>query len=306
MSNLLSRSRISYSVCPICRSSEISEVLNAKDYTVSKENFSIWHCSNCQGRFTQEIPDQNSIGPYYQSEEYISHSNTDKGLINTLYQWVRNYTLVKKRKLITKLSKKSGGNILDIGCGTGEFLGAMKEAGWKVQGLEPDPGARKQAQKNQAISVSPSEELFNLKDGDYDVISMWHVLEHVHQLHEYFEKIRALLKPGGLLIIAVPNYQSLDAKVYGEHWAAYDVPRHLYHFSARSMKELFKFHQIEFEQIKPMPFDAFYVSLLSEKYRHGNVRLIPAGITGLRSFLKSSFQTDTCSSILYVGKKGNE
>lgn len=303
MSNSLSASPISYSKCPICSSGEISEVLHAKDYTVSKEEFAIWHCANCKARFTQKVPDQNNISPYYQSEEYISHSNTNKGLVNMLYQWVRNFTLGQKRKLMFKLSGKKEGSLLDIGCGTGEFLATMKAAGWKAQGLEPDPGARKQALKNHGLKVDASEELFELAEGSFDVITMWHVMEHVHQIHEYFEKIQSLLKPGGILVIAVPNYESLDAEHYGEYWAAYDVPRHLYHFSNKSMKHLYQAHQLEFLEMRPMHFDAFYVSLLSEKYKHGAMRLFSGGFTGLKSFLSSSSQTEKCSSIMYVGRK---
>jgi 2-polyprenyl-3-methyl-5-hydroxy-6-metoxy-1,4-benzoquinol methylase len=303
MSNFISDTLISYSTCPICKSDEISEVLSAKDYTVSKEDFDIWHCDNCKARFTQKAPDQNNISPYYQSEAYISHSNTNKGLINTLYQWVRNFTLGQKRKLIAKLSGKKTGELLDIGCGTGEFLATMKEAGWEVQGLEPDPGARDQALKNHGLQVGASEKLFELTNESFDVITMWHVMEHVHQLHEYFDKIQSLLKPGGILIVAVPNYESLDAKHYGEFWAAYDVPRHLYHFSANSMKLLFQTYKLKFSEMRPMHFDAFYVSLLSEKYKHGNMRPFSAAITGFRSFLTSLSHSEKCSSIMYVGKK---
>ena len=291
-----------YQQCPVCKSSNIRVVLSPKDHTVSGESFEVWHCSECDFRFTQSIPTEEKIGRYYQSEEYISHSNTNRGIVNSLYQRVRNYTLVQKRKLVQKLSGLQKGSILDIGCGTGEFLGAMNNAGWTTLGLEPDEGAREQGRKHFGIQVEASEHLFELGD-QYDVISMWHVLEHVHRLDAYLEKIHQLLKDDGLFLIAVPNYQSLDADHYQDFWAAYDVPRHLYHFSAKAMGRLLGNHDFQIEAIRTMPFDGFYVSLLSEKYKHGRLRLFPGFWTGFRSFLRSSRKTDACSSILYVIRK---
>ncbi|MEL7341181.1 MAG: class I SAM-dependent methyltransferase, partial [Bacteroidota bacterium] len=217
------------------------------------------------------------------------------------YQWVRNYTLGQKRKLIEKLSGRKSGSLLDIGCGTGEFLGTMKEAGWTSTGLEPDEGARQQA-KAQGVEVHPSEQLFSLT-GSYDVITMWHVLEHVHRLHEYLDQIESILKDDGLLIIAVPNYNSRDASHYQAEWAAYDVPRHLYHFEAEAMERLLGQHGFRLEKLQHMPFDGFYVSLLSEKYRHGKSRLLPAFVQGLRSYLLSSSRSEKGSSIMYMIRK---
>ena len=293
---------VHYSKCPVCQSKSIQLVLSAKDYTVSGQSFDVWSCQNCEARFTQSVPDEAHIGSFYESEEYISHSNTSKGLVNNLYQRVRNYTLDQKQKLITSVSGKSKGSILDIGCGTGEFLGKMKSIGWEARGLEPSDTARKQAQENHGLHISEPIDLFQLEEKAYDVITMWHVLEHVHQLHAYMDQIQKILKPDGKLIIAVPNYQSLDAEYYGDKWAAYDVPRHLYHFSPKSMNELLVQHSFELIQEKPMPFDAFYVSLLSEKYQHGQARLIPGFWTGFRSFMRSSQNVKTCSSVMYIAQ----
>ena len=295
-------STISYSKCPVCHHEGIWKVLSAKDYTVSGQTFEVWSCKNCEARFTQEVPSEETIGAFYESEEYISHSNTSKGLVNTLYQQVRNITLDQKRKLILSVSGKSQGSILDIGCGTGEFLGKMKDTGWETRGLEPSESARNQARENFQIEVSDPSDLFDLDENQFDVITMWHVLEHVHRLHAYMDKIHEILKPGGTLIIAVPNYQSLDADFYGEEWAAYDVPRHLYHFSPKSMNQLLEDHQFTLAQEKPMPFDGFYVSLLSEKYKHGKSRLIHGFWTGFRSYLKSVGNVKNCSSVMYIAK----
>ncbi|MEZ4829163.1 MAG: class I SAM-dependent methyltransferase [Bacteroidia bacterium] len=295
--------RIVYKVCPVCNSGQIHQVLSPKDHTVSGEIFSIWHCENCSLRFTQEIPEASEIGRYYQSEDYISHSNTNKGIVNRLYQIVREYTLSGKRKLIHRQSAKTRGSILDIGCGTGEFLATMKSSGWETLGLEPDSGAAGLAQKNHGISVFPSDHLFNLNENAFDVITMWHVLEHVHALNAYLQKIHSILKSDGLLIIAVPNYQSADADKYKDFWAAYDVPRHLYHFSPQSMKRLLTDQGFELSGMKRMPFDAFYVSLLSEKYISGKPRLFRAFFAGLQSWFQNLRSVERGSSVLYLVRK---
>jgi len=295
--------RIYHDTCPICGNGEIAYALTAKDHTVSSEEFEIWECAHCSSRFTQGIPEEKAIGSYYESEEYISHSNTSEGLINTLYQQVRNYTLVQKRKLIERLSGQNGGHLLDIGCGTGEFLYEMKQHGWVVKGLEPSPTARAFAHQTYDLQVDEPDRLYETPAESADVITMWHVLEHVHRLGSTLDKVRDVLQPDGLLLIAVPNFTSSDADHYREHWAAYDVPRHLYHFSPRGMSILLAQHQFAVKAHRPMPFDAFYVSMLSEKYAHGHNRLPSAFFTGFRSWLRAGRDVQLGSSVLYVVKK---
>ncbi len=287
--------------CPLCSSSTIKPVLSARDHTVSKETFSIWECETCTARFTQDVPDQNEIGHYYISEDYISHTETKQGFINRAYHAVREFTLQQKKKLVSRYAGVSKGDILDIGCGTGAFLKVMQDAGWTVQGLEPDQGARELA-ASRGVSVLPAEALQGLTS-THNAISMWHVLEHVHDLHGYLEKINLLLKPGGRLFIAVPNFTSADAVAYGESWAAYDVPRHLYHFSPASMKPLMALHGMAIESMEPMWFDSFYVSMLSEKYKKGAGSLISACWQGISSNAAALGHSDQCSSVIYVIRK---
>ncbi len=294
---------IHYNHCPACGSSDIAFVLKAKDETVSKEYFEIWQCNNCNLRFTQDIPDEKNIGSYYQSAAYISHSNTSQGLVNKLYHTVRSITLQSKRKLIEKSSGKKKGNLLDIGAGTGAFASTMKKNGWNVTALEPDETARANALKDFGIELRPTENLFNLPPKTFDVITLWHVLEHVHDLHTYLDTFYSLLVDGGTLIIAVPNYTSYDAQTYSDNWAAYDVPRHLYHFSPESMKLLLNRHHFTLLQQKPMWFDSFYVSLLSEKYISGKTNFLKAFTNGTVSNLKAMGQASNCSSIIYLAKK---
>ena len=284
--------------CPICNSQKINSFLNCIDYTVSRETFNIVKCTSCEFKFTNPIPELTKLGNYYKSDEYISHSNTNKGFVNSCYQIVRKYTLIKKLKLISKFYKT--GSILDIGCGTGEFLNTCKLAKWNVLGIEPDQDARRMAQNNFSIDVRPEEELRNLKDESFDVITMWHVLEHVPNLKERVKELKRLIKPKGIIIIAVPNCSSLDAKIYKEYWAAYDVPRHLYHFTPKDIELLMRGFDMKVDSILPMVFDSFYVSLLSEKYKKGKVNIIRSMWNGFRSNLNAIKTGKEFSSQIYL------
>lgn len=293
---------IEHDVCPVCSSKDITKVLSAKDYTVSKEYFDIWQCSNCTLRFTQNAPSPEQIGKYYQSENYISHSDTSEGLINNLYHKVRKRTLIQKKKLVMQITGKSTGNILDIGCGTGAFLHTMKSANWDITGLEPDENARNKAIELYGVHPQSAEDFYGLPDESFDAITLWHVLEHVHNLHGYMTKLKKLLKPGGHLFIAVPNYTAYDAKHYEEFWAAYDVPRHLYHFSPKAMVKLWNIHALRVNEIKPMWYDSVYVSMLSEKYKNGKSSAAKGFISGAISNLNTLFSEKKCSSLIYIGE----
>lgn len=296
-------SMIQYKVCPVCNSSNIESYLKVKDFTVSHNFFEIVRCTNCTVLITQSVPAESEIGKYYQSESYISHTDTQKGFINSLYHKVRKRTLSQKKKLIERYTKTQTGKILDIGCGTGAFLNVMKHSGWQVTGLEPDPSAAKIAIDKYNIQPLPSDNLFLLPDANYDAITMWHVLEHVHQLGNYLQQIEKSLKPNGTFFIAVPNYTSFDARYYKEYWAAYDVPRHLYHFSPKSMGVLLSNYGLVLDEVKPMWFDSFYVSMLSESYKNGKGNNFKAFFVGLISNLKTVFNKKKCSSLIYIIRK---
>ena len=295
---------IHYDHCPVCGQNAIADKFVVKDYTVSGEEYMLQHCTACSFVFTQDVPSQEEIGTYYASQNYISHSNTQKGIVNNLYHKVRKITLASKRKLVENITGITKGNHLDVGCGTGAFLNEMKTAGWNITGLEPDDTARKNAQELFNIQPQASHELFNLSVENYDAITMWHVLEHVHQLHEYVAQLKILLKPKGKLFIAVPNYTAYDADHYQRFWAAYDVPRHLYHFSPDSMRVLMEKHGLQVLQTKPMWFDSFYVSMLSEQYKNDKGNIVKAFFIGFISNIKALFNKERCSSVIYViGKK---
>lgn len=296
--------KLHHTSCPVCNSKFINPLLTVKDHTVSKEDFVIWQCNNCTLRFTQDAPVESAIGKYYKSPDYISHTNTEKGLLNKIYQRVRNYTLKKKSKLIIS-STIPQGKLLDVGCGIGGFLNEMKKEGWTVTGLEPDEEARILAKKLYNLIVFEPSGISSLSINSFDAITLWHVLEHVHDLHGYVDQLKELLKSNGKLFIAVPNYLSLDADIYRLKWAAYDVPRHLYHFTPKAMNVLMEKHSLTVRAKKAMPFDSFYISLLSSKYKNGHTKWLSAFISGLRSNARAAYDVDKCSSIIYMVEKTN-
>ncbi len=296
----LTSSIIHYDNCPACNSGSIRQVSEIRDHSVSGELFQLYECSDCTLRFTQDVPDAASIGAYYKSDAYISHTNTRAGLINKLYHIVRNRTLSQKKKLICKTTGRQTGRLLDIGAGAGAFAAYMKNAGWQVTALEPDGATRQKAQAEYRLTMLPAEALFELDSAQFDAITLWHVLEHVHDLHGYLARVKELLKPSGVIFIAVPNYTSYDASKYGADWAAYDMPIHLYHFSPKAMSKVLGMHNLRLKEMKPMWFDSFYVSLLSEKYRKSKQQLLKGFFNGLVSNLKASTDKSRCSSLIYI------
>ncbi len=271
--------------------------ITTKDFLVSGESFELKYDPELEMLVTTPQPTLEKLPDYYESDAYISHTDSEKGLLPFLYQKVKQRALKKKVQLITKLNKGTG-SILDIGAGTGEFLKVASEKGWKIYGAEPNEKARSISEKKDVFLKESFTEFSNQK---FDVITLWHVLEHVPNLHEAISQIENLLKPGGTLLIALPNYKSYDANYYKEFWAAYDVPRHLWHFSKESMNKLFS-DEIKLVNIKPMVFDSFYVSLLSEKYITGSTFSLKAFWIGLWSNM-SAWTSKEYSSHIYCFKK---
>lgn len=270
--------------------------LTCKDHTVSKETYQILLNTELDLLVTQPVPE--NLEKYYESENYISHTDSKKSVIDKIYQLVKNHTLKQKLKLINSFNTE-GKTILDIGAGTGDFLLVCNKNNWKVFGVEPSKNARNIA-LNKKINLE--ENLTNFNNLQFDVITLWHVLEHIPNLMEYINNLKKLLKTNGVLVIAVPNFKSYDAKYYKEFWAAYDVPRHLWHFSKTAITKLFASEKMKVEEILPMKFDSFYVSLLSEKYKFGKTKPINAFLTGLRSNIKAKHSGEY-SSLIYIIKK---
>ena len=287
--------------CPVCSDGNLLKKLDCIDHSTSKEKFTIVSCETCDFTFTNPRPKDNSLAKYYKSDMYISHTNNTKGLFNWMYHTVRKYAIGTKLNLLKRTSKNK--NHLDIGCGTGEFLNACKKAGYKTKGIEPSELAREQAIKNFNLSISGNTNLTQFKESQFDSISMWHVLEHVTSLNETIEEFKRILSENGKVIIAVPNQMSWDAKHYKEFWAGWDVPIHLWHFSKLSIEKLFNNYNFKLIKKKPMLFDSFYVSILSEEFKTGNKKFINGLMIGLISNIIGIFTKRGCSSIIYVFEK---
>ena len=290
-------------ICPVCNSSKFSTFLDSKDFFLSNEAFTIQKCNSCGFKFTNPRPDMADLGRYYESLDYISHSNEKKGIVNSIYQLVRSYTVKRKVNLLNSYFRD--GTALDIGCGSGEFLNELKKNKWNVTGVEPNNSARDFAIRKYNLKVFDEDELDSFNEGSFDVITMWHVLEHVFDLNERILQLKRLMSKNGNLVIALPNADSIDAKVYGKFWAAYDLPRHLYHFNKTTVEMLFRKHGYKITKVKPMLFDSFYVCMLSEKYKSGKINFPKAIINGLRSNLAASFKKKNYSSIIYVLELNN-
>ncbi|APG66479.1 methyltransferase [Tenacibaculum todarodis] len=269
--------------------------LTTKDYSVSQEVFQLE--KNEEFDMLVTIPVPKNVSSYYESENYISHTDGKKGVFEKVYQLVKNYTLKKKLKLINSFNSEEK-TILDIGAGTGDFLATCKNNNWQVLGIEPNKKAREIAVSK---NINLQEDILALKNKKFDVITLWHVLEHVENLQEYTKQLKELLKENGTLIIAVPNYKSYDANHYKKHWAAFDVPRHLWHFSQTSISKLFSKENIKVVKTLPMKFDSFYVSLLSEKYKNGKMNPFKAFWIGFTSNRRAK-RTNEYSSLIYVLK----
>ena len=267
-----------------------------KDYSVSKEIFELHHNPEYDLLITFPKPSEEKLPSYYESEDYISHTDGKRTLFERMYHFIKNIALKNKLKLINKQFQK--GQLLDIGAGTGDFLVVAKNDGWQTTGIEPSIKA-----KTIAINkgVNFADNLSDLKANSFDVITMWHVLEHVPNLDEYILELKRLLKLTGTILIAVPNFKSFDANYYGRFWAAYDVPRHIWHFSKIAIEKLFEEKKMKLVEVLPMKFDSFYVSLLSEKYKTGKMNYVKAFFVGLKSN-NSGNQSKEYSSHIYIIK----
>ena len=271
--------------------------LTVKDNSVSKETFELLYDETLDLLITSPQPSEENLGKYYESDDYISHTDGKRSIFEKAYHFIKNIALKNKLSLINDL-QQSKGNLLDIGAGTGDFLLVAKNNNWNTVGIEPSEKAKAIAK---AKGVELKSNLSELESNSFDIITMWHVLEHVPNLENQIKELKRLLKPNGSILIAVPNFKSFDANYYKEFWAAYDVPRHLWHFSKTAIEKLFSKEELELIKILPMKFDSFYVSLLSEKYKTGKMNYIKAFSIGMQSNLKAKKNFEY-SSHIYVLK----
>lgn len=294
---------IHHSSCPVCSNYDLKERLICIDHFRSREQFPLYSCSVCGFTFTQDHPEEDAIGAYYESEDYISHSDTSEGLVNKIYKVVRSRMLRKKRDIVIKMTNLEKGNLLDIGSGTGHFIAGMKNAGWRVMGIEINEKTRITSSEKFGLEIIPPEQIRSLESGSYDCITLWHVLEHFSDLNFYVSQIQRLLKPAGTCIIAVPNIDSFDSQYYGQYWAAFDVPRHLWHFNPDTFGFLFEGRGFRLVNIKTLPLDVFYISILSERYKGNKMAFFTGIVKGSYFAFRTLFNNRKCSSLIYTLKK---
>lgn len=293
-------------------SEQLQHFISLKDYSLTQEKFELYHSEMYDMLITHPKPSNDELGKYYDHSDYISHTDANKSVFDKLYQLAKKNAISSKVTLLNSLRPESK-SVLDIGTGTAEFLIAMKKNGWSVTGVEPNIKARsiatkkfKSTQNQECIIFESLKELQQESPIKFDVITLWHVLEHVPDVQSYIVQLRLMLKPNGTIIIAVPNFKSYDATYYGNYWAAYDVPRHLWHFSKNAIKLLFKNEQMEVVKIFPMKMDSFYVSLLSEKYKTGKMNFFKGFLIGLQSNIKALISDEYSSHIFIIKNKKND
>ncbi len=302
--NTRTMSNVVISECPICGSNKIEKRFDCEDYFSSSEIFPISDCLQCGFRLTNHFPPEERIGNYYDTANYISHSDSDKGVTNKLYQLFRRIMLRRKVRLVKRFTNHIEPELLDIGCGTGHFLQTARAAGFRVTGIEKSSMAREKAHSLFNLDVLEDLDHF-IPEHSFEVITLWHVLEHLEKLNESIAKISSILAQEGTLVVALPNHHSYDAEVYGKQWAAYDVPRHLWHFTSETVEQLMLKHGMRVVKRYRMPLDAFYISLVSESYKGSSPwsRFPKAFLVGMTGYLLSLFDLKQSSSIIYIIKK---
>lgn len=289
--------------CLVCKTSDFTDRFTAKDHLVSGERFVIKKCTACGFAFTADPPAESEIGRYYISEDYISHSDKKRNLADYFYHLARSFMLGRKRRLVSTVTKKKSGNLLDIGSGTGYFASYMQKKGWTVSGIELNNQARDYSVSRFSIKVYPPAAITGFPDRSADCITFWHVIEHLYGPEMWLREVKRILKDDGLCIIAVPNSNSADAKWFGDQWAALDVPRHLWHFSPPAMIRFIEANGFQCNQIKALPLDVYYISVLSYRNRGSRFALLRGLLTGSLLTAGNLLRKNRASSLIYVVSK---
>ncbi len=294
---------VHHAVCPLCSSEKIGLQFSCTDHFVSRKDFAVFKCSSCDFLFTQDYPEEIDIAQYYESDNYISHSDTSAGISNKLYRIARSVMLGKKKNLIINATGLKKGTILDIGSGTGYFAATMKKAGWMTKGIEINEKARNFSRSHFLLEIDSPDKISAYMANSFDCITLWHVLEHFHDPFKNISDIYRLLKPGAICVIALPNCNSYDAKHFNRFWAAWDVPRHLWHFNPATFRLFSEKAGLSLEKLRSLPLDVFYISMLSEKYKGSGFSFIK-GMTKAKWFaFLSFFNKRRSSSIIYILRK---
>jgi len=285
--------------CPSCNNQILDDLFECQDYFLSKELFSISECNQCKLLITNPQPAETELGHYYKSESYASHKTQAKSALDYVYMRARKYAIVTKFNLLKKYPHNH--TILDYGCGTGDFLKYCHDRGWNVTGFEPSDVARKIAFDKLGRNIHGNKAELNKKE-QFSIITLWHVLEHIPDIKEIILTLRSLVADNGKIIFALPNHESYDANHYGKYWAAYDVPRHLYHFSRLSIEYLLSNNGMQLDEVIPMKLDSYYISIMSERYKTNSSNYFKAFINGYKSNIYGR-RTGNYSSLIYICSK---
>lgn len=285
------------SKCPWCDSPDIRQGSKIHDYFLTGEEFSLFSCKSCGLVFTNPRPKLENLDLYYQSDKYYSHTSSQGGIIPFIYRKVKEINLKTKFKQVTAGSVIN--KVLDIGCGTGDFLNVCKKSGMEIHGIEPDSKARNLAKEILKVEILHPDQSEKIPDESFDLITMWHVLEHVPDLKKQISELSRIIKKGGKVVIALPVYESYDAEVYKEKWAAWDVPRHLYHFNKAVINKMMLANDFKPGNVYPMKWDSFYVSMLSEQYLKSGFGIVKAFFVGFLSNIKAR-NNGNYSSLVYT------
>jgi 2-polyprenyl-3-methyl-5-hydroxy-6-metoxy-1,4-benzoquinol methylase len=289
--------------CPLCNGKQLRQVIRCGSSYVSEELFDLYMCQDCSFLFTQGASCETERNRYDEMSRAISFSNSRKGTVNVLYGLARSYMLNKKVKLVMKEAHRMKGRILDIGAGTGHFADIMTYYRWIVNAIEKSDEARVFAKEYFELDIKDESALYAFKPDSFDVITLWHVMEHSEHLNDMWKWLYKLLTDKGILVIAVPNYQSYDARKYGKQWAAYDVPCHLWHFTPATIEKWGYKHGFILANRYAMPLDAFYISILSEKYRGSVFPFIKGMFAGIIAWFSTQSHKDRSSSMIYIFRK---
>ena len=292
-----------FNSCPLCGAYGQTPYADCTDFTVSRESYILMRCPECGMVYTSNPPKECDTSKYDKLDLKLKLGDSPAGLIHKLYYYIRLRMLSRKAHIVESQSYRTGGSLLNYGAKTGYFSHKMERRGWKVTSIEKYHEERLFSLEMFHHRMFDVPEMDRLHPETFDVITLWHVFEHCYDPNGLLDKFYKLLRPTGILIMACPNIRSTDAMHYGPYWAAYDVPRHLWHFNTTSLSELAHKHGFTLMHRERMPFDCFYISILSEKHKRHKMAFLRGILYGFHCWLVSLAHPDSSSSMVYVFRK---
>ena len=287
---------------------KLKHVLSANDHLVTGRKFDILKNPETTILETHPRPTKEELPTYYDSENYTSHNDKSAGIVSFCYRIIKSISTRRKIRIgqnsLSKNTPQNKPRLLDVGCGTGDFLYSCLKKGWQINGIENNKNAKKNSRTEVSSFIFDDFEFLKSQPERFDIITMWHSLEHIIDLKQTIVDMKKLLTNKGVIVVACPNHKSFDAMFYKESWAAYDLPRHLWHFDKDSISKLFLEHNMQLTKTLPMYWDSFYISILSEKIISKKNKFLKGVIVGLLSNVSAMFSKEH-SSLIYVFNKEN-